>query len=100
LPRGTSTPFSDFISTATVSEKRNVTLLICVWTVLSCVALGGEFWLATMGDATGQRRTHKAQDIERGKDMWKGETKLLTNCNIAPLADTDTNGNAEFQRYD
>src|SRR5258706_13938467 len=96
LPRGTSTPFSDFISTATLSEKRNVTLLICVWTMPSGVALDGEFWLAMIPGATGQRRTQRPKDIERGKDMWKGETRLLTNCKIALLA--DTNGNSEFQR--
>src|ERR1700674_4222288 len=87
LPRGTSTPFSDFISTATVSEKRNVTLLICVWTVPSCLSLVGEFWLATIPGSAAQRRTNRARDIKSGIDMWNGETKVLTNCNIAPLAD-------------
>src|SRR5260370_38580525 len=93
LPRGTSTPFSDFISTATLSEKRNVSLLICVWTMHSGVALDGEFWLAMIG-ATGQGRTQKPKDIERGKAMGEGETRPLTNSNMTLLV--VTNGSSDF----
>jgi hypothetical protein len=42
-------------------------------------ALGADIWLAAIPGAPGQRRMHRAQDIERGKDLWKGETRLLTN---------------------
>src|SRR5260370_38832278 len=55
LPMGTSTPFSDLICTATVSEKRNVTLLICVWTVPSALFLAGGFWPRTIPGAAAQR---------------------------------------------
>src|SRR5713101_8372382 len=87
LPRGTSTPFNDFISTATVSERRNVTLLICVWTVPSCLLLVGESWLATISGAATQRRTNRARDIKSGKDRWNDANRPLTNCKITPLAD-------------
>jgi len=49
--------------------------------------LAGEFWLATIPGAAAQRRTNRARDIKGGKDMWNGETKFLTDGNIAPLAD-------------
>jgi hypothetical protein len=95
LPSGTSTPFSDLISTATVSERWNVTLLICVWTVPSCLALGGELWPATIPGATAQRITHSAPDVETGRDMCSSETIFLKNCKFAPRV--DTNGDSSFK---
>src|ERR1700681_1538581 len=87
LPRGTSTPLSDFISTATVSEKRNVTLRICTWTVPCCLPFTGKSWLARNPGAATQTKTHRARDIQWGKDFWNGESNPVTSRNFAPLAE-------------
>ena len=69
-------------------RHRQVTLRICAWTVPPCLALAAEFWLATIPGAAAKRRTNRDLDIKSGnEDMWNGETKFLTRCDVAPLAD-------------
>src|SRR5712672_4057035 len=85
LPRGTSSPFSDLISTTTVSEKWYRTLRICVCTLPDCLSLG-EFWPAAIVDAARQSTANRGRHIKIGKDVWNGENKFRRNSNPAPLA--------------
>jgi hypothetical protein len=94
LPRGTSSPFSDLISTTTVFEKWYRTLRICVCTLPDCLSLG-EFWPAAIVGAARQSTTSRGRHIKIGKDVWNVENKFRRNCNLAPLA----NLNAKFARF-
>jgi hypothetical protein len=85
LPRGTRTPFNDFISTITASEKRKITLVICVWTASSCLSVAVELWLAAMFETAAQRRMHAADEIKRGMGILNGGARLRTNRKIAPF---------------
>jgi hypothetical protein len=95
LPRGTSSPFSDLISTTTVSEKWYRTLRICVCTLPDCLSLGGEFWPAAIVGATRPTSRNRWRHVKSVKDVWNGENKFRRNCNTAPLADL----NAKSARF-